>query len=61
MSWFYNDVYELSYIAILNIKGSDYCCIIGGFHKNDAMIVLENIDLTEESGRLENIKLYYHK
>ena len=28
---------NLSNIAILNIKGSDYCCIISGISKNEAI------------------------
>ena len=36
-------------IAILNIKGSDYCCIISLISKNEAISLLQNADLTEES------------
>ena len=36
---------NLSNIAILNIKGSDYCCIISGISKNEAI----NLFLTEKS------------
>ena len=35
-------------IAILNIKGSDYCCIISLISKNEA-INLKNADLTEKN------------
>ena len=28
---------NLSSIALLNIKGSDYCCIISGISKNEAI------------------------
>ena len=52
MSWFINDVCNLSDIAILNIKGSDYCCIISGISKTETMKLLQNIDLTEKSGTL---------
>ena len=39
-------------IAILNIKGSDYGCIISLISKNDAINLLENADLTEKSRTL---------
>ena len=39
-------------IAVLNIKGSDYCCIISLISKNEAIQLLQNADLTEESGTL---------
>ena len=39
-------------IAILNIKGSDYCCIISFISKNEAINLLQNADLTEKSGTL---------
>ena len=43
---------NFSDIAILNIKGSDYCCIISLTSKNEAINLLENADLTEKSGTL---------
>ena len=43
---------NLSDIAILNIKGSDYCCIIGLISKNEAIKLLKNADLTKKSGTL---------
>ena len=52
MPWFFNDVYELSAIAVLNIKGSNYGCIISGISKSEAMNLIKNIDLTENSGTL---------
>ena len=39
-------------IAILNIKGSNYCCIISGISKNEAINLMQNIDLNEKSGVL---------
>ena len=39
-------------IAILNIKGSDYHCIISLISKNEAIKLLQNADLTEKSGTL---------
>ena len=50
---------NLSDIAILNIKGSDYCYIISMFSKKEAIILIQNADLTEKSKALQNIKLYY--
>ena len=43
---------NLSDIAILNIKGSDYCCIISLISKNEAIILMQNADLLEKSGTL---------
>ena len=43
---------NLSNIAILNIKGSDYCCIISLISKNEAINLMQNADLTEKSGTL---------
>ena len=40
---------NFSNIAILNIKGSDYCFIISLISKNEAMNLLQNADLTEKS------------
>ena len=39
----------LSDIAILNIKGSGYCCIITVISKNKAINLMQNVDLTEKS------------
>ena len=39
-------------IAIVNIKGSDYCCIISLISKNDAVNLMQNADLTEKSAIL---------
>ena len=38
---------NLSDIAILNIKGSDYGCIISLISKNDVINLMANADLTE--------------
>ena len=43
---------NLSDIAILNINGSDYCCIISLIIKNKAINLMQNDDLTEKSGTL---------
>ena len=41
---------NLTDIAILSIKGSNYCCIISLTTKNEAINFLQNRDLTEKSG-----------
>ena len=41
---------NLSGTGILNIKGSDYCCIISLISKNEAINSMQNADLTEKSG-----------
>ena len=43
---------NLSDIAILNIKGFDYCYIISVISKNEAIKLLQNADLTEKSETL---------
>ena len=43
---------NLSDVAILNIKGSDYCCIISLISKNEAIILFKNADLTKKSEKL---------
>ena len=43
---------NLSDIAILNIKGSDYHCIISLISKNEAISLMQNVDLTEKSRTL---------
>ena len=43
---------NLNNIAILNIKGSDYRCIISLLRKNSAIKIMQNADLTEKSGTL---------
>ena len=43
---------NLSGVAILNIKGSDYRCIISLISKNEAINLKQNADLTEKSGTL---------
>ena len=41
---------NLSEIAILKTKSSDYRCIISLISKNEAIKLLQNADLTEKSG-----------
>ena len=40
---------NLSNIAILNIQGVDYCCIIDRISESEAINLMQNIDLTEKS------------
>ena len=47
-------------IGILNIKSADYCCIISGINKNEALHLMQNADLTGETGPLSNKKLLLH-
>ena len=51
---------NLSNIAFLNIEGSDYCCTISLNSKNEAINLLQKVDLTEKDGTLESLKIYYH-
>ena len=39
-------------IAVVNIKGSDYCCIISLISKNEAIDLMQNADLTEKNTTL---------
>ena len=43
---------NLSDAAILKIKNTDYCCIITGISKSEAINLMQNIDLTEKSKTL---------
>ena len=43
---------SLSDIAISNIKGSDYRCIISGIRKKEAINFMQNANLTEKTGTL---------
>ena len=47
---------NLSDTAILNIKDSDYCCIISLINKNEAVNIMQNAELTEKSRILWSIK-----
>ena len=40
---------NLSDIAILIIKGSDYCCVISGISKSEAINLMQNTDLTKKA------------
>ena len=51
---------NLSDIAIMNILGPDYCCIISGISKSKTIKVTKNNLLTGKSRTLLNINIYYH-
>ena len=40
---------NLSDIAILDIYGVDYCCIISRISNSEAINLMQNVDLTEKS------------
>ena len=42
---------NLSDMAILNIHGADYRCIISGISKCEAINLIQNIDLTEKKAK----------
>ena len=39
-------------IAIINIKSTDYCCIISGNNKSKGINLMQNIDLNEKNRKL---------
>ena len=41
---------KLKDIGISKIENADYRCVISGIRKNEAIKLLENIDLTEKIG-----------
>ena len=43
---------NLSDVAILNIKSSDYCCIISRISQSETIKLLQKIDLAEKEGTL---------
>ena len=43
---------NLSDIAILKVKGSDYCCIISGISKNEVINVMQNTDITTKKRKI---------
>ena len=43
---------KLNDVAILNIKGSDYRRIISLISKNEAINLMQNVDITEKSRTL---------
>ena len=39
---------DLSDIPILSIEGTDYCCVISGISENEAINVMQNVNLTKK-------------
>ena len=39
---------NLSDIAILNVKGSNYCCVINGISKSEVINLIQNTNLTKK-------------
>ena len=40
---------KLSDVTILNFESADYCCIISGISKNEAISLIHNADLTKKT------------
>ena len=51
---------NLSNIAIINIHGANYRCIVSRIRKSEAINLMQNIDLSGKSRTLENTKKYFH-
>ena len=51
---------NLSDIAILNIKGSDYRCAVSLISKNEAINLMQNTDLTKEAEHYKHKNLLSH-
>ena len=45
-------MYNFRDIAILNIHGANYSCIISGISKCEAINLMQNVDLSKKSGTL---------
>ena len=43
---------NLSNIAILNVKGADYCSVISRISKSEAINLIQHFDWTEKNGIL---------
>ena len=48
---------NLSHIAVLNIKGSNYRRIISGISKSEVINLIQNIKFNEKSGALKKINI----
>ena len=49
-----------SNLAILNINGVDYRCIVNGTSKSESVNLLWKVDLNGKNGTLQNIKTFYN-
>ena len=52
---------KLSNTTNLNIQGADYCCIISGIGKSEAIKVMQNIDLAKEKRSIIILLSYIKK
>ena len=50
---------NLSHIAILNIKDSDYRCIISLISKNEAIKLMQNADLVQKAEIIKHKNLFF--
>ena len=52
---------NFSDIAILNINGANYCCIITGTSENGVTNLMQNIDFSEKKAKHYKMqKKYFH-
>ena len=51
---------NISDIAVLSIKGTDYRCIISLISKNEATNLMQNADLTEKVEHIKHKNLLSH-
>ena len=49
MPWFSNVYETYSNIAIANIKGANYCCIISVISKSETINLMKNTTLTKKA------------
>ena len=49
----------VSDVDILNVKGADYCCIISGISKSEAINLMQNIDLPKTAAYCKT-NFFYH-
>ena len=47
--------------AIFSVKGNGYRIPFLYMSKDEGINLLKNADLTEKSGTIQNIRIYYHK
>ena len=51
-------MYNLRDIAILNIHGANYSCIISGISQSETMNLTQNVDFSEKKWNIINYKSY---
>ena len=50
---------NLNSVAVLNIHGSDYHCMIVGITKDEAINLLKDTNMAEKSETLQNYKIFF--